>query len=65
MVTTRSMAVREKMMKRKRLSPVPAAMELALYHENVVHVACLVAATSPEPIADLLNLRATYVNLLI
>uniref|UniRef100_A0A0E0BWZ5 Uncharacterized protein n=1 Tax=Oryza meridionalis TaxID=40149 RepID=A0A0E0BWZ5_9ORYZ len=60
MVTTRSMAVSEKMMKRKRLSPVSAAMteELALYHDNVVHIACLVAATSPEPIANLLSLPA-------
>uniref|UniRef100_A0A0D9UWM5 At2g35280-like TPR domain-containing protein n=1 Tax=Leersia perrieri TaxID=77586 RepID=A0A0D9UWM5_9ORYZ len=72
MVTTRSMAAKENQMKRKR-SPAKAkqmkkkrsptssaaAKELALCHDNVVHIAGIVAATSPEPIADLLNLRAT------
>lgn len=66
MVSTWSMAVKANAKKLKRPSAASATMkELALCHDNVVHIACLVAATSPEPIADLLSLRATYVNLLI
>uniref|UniRef100_J3KWC3 At2g35280-like TPR domain-containing protein n=1 Tax=Oryza brachyantha TaxID=4533 RepID=J3KWC3_ORYBR len=64
MVTTQSMAARAKRMKRKS-SPAPAPAtrkELALCHDNAVHIACLVAATSPDPITDLLSLRATYVQ---
>uniref|UniRef100_A0A0E0G9D4 At2g35280-like TPR domain-containing protein n=1 Tax=Oryza nivara TaxID=4536 RepID=A0A0E0G9D4_ORYNI len=60
MVSTRSMAARAKAKQMNRPSATSATMkELALCHDNVVHIACLVAATSPEPIADLLSLRAT------
>ncbi|KAF0896088.1 hypothetical protein E2562_018203 [Oryza meyeriana var. granulata] len=61
MVTTRSMAARAKQMKRRSSAPAMMRKELALCHDNVVHIAGIVAATSSEPIDDLINLRATYI----
>uniref|UniRef100_A0A0E0L3X4 At2g35280-like TPR domain-containing protein n=1 Tax=Oryza punctata TaxID=4537 RepID=A0A0E0L3X4_ORYPU len=60
MVSTRSIAAKAKAKQMKRPSAAAATThELVLCHDNVVHIACLIAATSSEPIADLLSLRAT------
>uniref|UniRef100_A0A0E0DT49 At2g35280-like TPR domain-containing protein n=1 Tax=Oryza meridionalis TaxID=40149 RepID=A0A0E0DT49_9ORYZ len=61
MVSTRGMAAKAKVKKLKRPLAASATMkELALCHDSIVHIACLVAATSSESITDLLSLHATH-----
>uniref|UniRef100_A0A0D3G923 At2g35280-like TPR domain-containing protein n=1 Tax=Oryza barthii TaxID=65489 RepID=A0A0D3G923_9ORYZ len=61
MVSTWSMAAKANAKKLKRPSAASATMkELALCYDSVVHIACLVAATSSESITDLLSLHAMY-----
>ena len=54
MVSTRSMTARTKLARR-------SAIAVPLPDDVVVHIVGLVAASSPQPMADLCSLRATYV----